>query len=180
MTQDQKLDHRALLTAGRRRMQSPRWARQRSQKRENFSRLCAALVTDVLNMSPATSTSLGVTKATRAPLKYMLAAISRASDARWLTQLASIKKHLSTYNSATLSAAEKVQRDAVMVSINRHLETNAFKVDRPSSGFFGNSRPFPVSQQNDAISAMVVGTEGVLLGLLSTLIHGNIARSCKR
>jgi uncharacterized protein (DUF885 family) len=120
----------------------------------SFSQTLAIFAEEVLRLTPETATSLGIATGKRAALKYKLADISGAADARWFAQLASMKKRLSAFDRKTLMPTEKLQADTVMVSVDRGLEAKAFKLDRPTSGFFGNSMPYPVSQQNGAISSI--------------------------
>jgi uncharacterized protein (DUF885 family) len=120
----------------------------------SFSQTLANFADEVLRLSPETATSLGIATGKRSALKYKLADISSASDARWFAQLASMKKRLAAFDRKALTPAERLQADTVMVSVDRGLEAKAFKLDRPTSGFFGNSQPYPVSQQNGAISGI--------------------------
>jgi uncharacterized protein (DUF885 family) len=119
-----------------------------------FSQTLANFAEEVLRLTPETATSLGIATGKRAALKSKLSDISGAADTRWFTQLASMKKRLSAFDRKTLTPTEKLQADTVMVSVDRGLEAKAFKLDRPTSGFFGNSMPYPVSQQNGAISSI--------------------------
>jgi uncharacterized protein (DUF885 family) len=120
----------------------------------SFTQTLANFAEEVLRLTPETATSLGIATGKRAALKYKLADISGAADTRWFTQLASMKKRLASFDRKALTPTERLQADTVMVSVDRGLEAKAFKLDRPTSGFFGNTMPYPVSQQNGAISGI--------------------------
>lgn len=123
-------------------------------KTQNFSALLATFAEEILQLTPETATSLGLDTGSKAALKSKLSDISPAGEAKWAAQVASMKKRLQSIPRAALSATDKVRYDTVMFAAERGIEAKAFKMDNAAAGFFGLASPYPVSQQDGAVSAI--------------------------
>lgn len=120
----------------------------------SFSDLLSKFSEEILNLAPETATSLGLDTGKRAVLKSRLADISASGESKWATQVAWMKKRLLEIGRDRLSATDKVRYDTVMFAAERGIEAKAFKTDNAAAGFFGLASPYPVSQQDGAVSAI--------------------------
>ena len=123
-------------------------------KGQSFSGLLATFADEIMALAPETATSLGLDTGKRLALKSRLSDISPTGEAKWAAQVVSMKKRLQQVRRDTLSATEKVRYDTVMFAAERGIEAKAFKMDNAAAGFFGLASPYPVSQQDGAVSAI--------------------------
>ena len=123
-------------------------------KGQSFSGLLANFADEILQLTPETATSLGLDTDKKAALKSRLSDISPTGEARWAVQVRSMKSRLQAIDRKALSPTEQVRYDTVMFAAERGIEAKAFKMDNAAAGFFGLASPYPVSQQDGAVSAI--------------------------
>jgi uncharacterized protein (DUF885 family) len=123
-------------------------------KGQTFSGVLATFADEIMSLAPETATSLGLDTGKRLALKSRLTDISPTGEAKWAAQVGSMKKRLQLFRRDTLSATDKVRYDTVMFAAERGIEAKAFKMDNAAAGFFGLASPYPVSQQDGAVSAI--------------------------
>jgi uncharacterized protein (DUF885 family) len=125
-----------------------------ASKPGGFAALLARFADELLQLTPETATGLGLDTGTRAALKSVLSIDSPANDARWAAQMASMQTRLQRLGRASLTPAQKIQYDTVLYAAERGLEAKAFAYDGAASGFFGGASPYPVTQQDGAITSV--------------------------
>jgi uncharacterized protein (DUF885 family) len=123
-------------------------------KSSRFASLLARFADEILQLTPETATGLGLDSGKRVALKSRLSIDSPANDARWAGQMASMQARLKRMNRATLSPAQKIQYDTVLYATQRGQEAKAFAFDGAASGFFGGASPYPVTQQDGAVTSI--------------------------
>lgn len=108
----------------------------------------------ILRLSPETATGLGLDAGARGRLKFQLADLSPAGEARWAETIRQLKQTLLTVSRATLKPEDVLRYDTTLYAFDRALEGTAFFYGGAANGFFGGAAPYVVSQQNGAISAV--------------------------
>jgi uncharacterized protein (DUF885 family) len=117
-----------------------------------FSKLLADIAEEVLRLSPTGATSLGMDSGERAALKSKLEDISDAGDAAWAAEVKSIITRLSAVDRAALSERSQTLYDTVRYAANEGVAGLRFPFGGASSGFYGGTAPFPVTQQDGALT----------------------------
>jgi uncharacterized protein (DUF885 family) len=117
-----------------------------------FSKLLADIAEEVLRLSPTGATSLGMDSGDRAALKSKLEDISDAGDAAWAAEVKSILTRLSAVDRAALGERSQTLYDTVRYAANEGVAGIRFPFGGASSGFYGGTAPFPVTQQDGALT----------------------------
>ncbi|HWW71529.1 MAG TPA: DUF885 family protein, partial [Duganella sp.] len=85
-------------------------------------------------------------------LKSQLENLSRAGDAAWAGQVKSMLKRLSGVDRAKLGADAQIRYDTIRYAANEGLEGLRFSYGGAAAGFNGGTSPFPVTQQDGALT----------------------------
>ena len=117
-----------------------------------FGKLLDSFAEEILRLSPSSATALGLDKGERAALKSQLENVSRAGDAAWAGQVKSMLKRLSGVDRAKLGADAQLRYDTVRYAANEGLEGLRFSYGGAAAGFNGGTSPFPVTQQDGAVT----------------------------
>ena len=117
-----------------------------------FSALLDNFADEILRLAPTNATSLGLDKDARAGLKSQLEDVSAAGDAAWAAQVKSMLGRLSALDRATLGADAQVRYDTVRYAATEGVAGLRFAFGGAASGFFGGTEPFPVTQQDGALT----------------------------
>ncbi len=120
----------------------------------SFRQLLDNFADEILRLSPEAATSLGLDSGKRAALKFRLSDISFAGDARWASQVASMKKRLMSVDRSALTPADTLRYDTVLYAAERGLDGTKFKNGGAASGFFGGAGPYTVTQQSGAMTGV--------------------------
>lgn len=123
-------------------------------KTDRFGVLLADFADEILRLTPESATGLGLDTGKRAALKSRLSIDSATNDARWAVQMASMQVRLKRQKRESLTPAQRIQYDTVLYAVERGLEAKAFAYDGAASGFFGGAGPYPVTQQDGAITSI--------------------------
>ncbi len=119
-----------------------------------FGALLAQFSEELLKLSPETATSLGLDSGARAALKSQTSDNTLAGEAKWGSQVKSMLTRLSTINRATLSATDQIRYDTVRYAAQQGVDGLQFPQGGGASGFFGQATPYPVTQQDGAITSI--------------------------
>ena len=119
---------------------------------KRFSGLLAQFAEELLRLSPETATSLGLDNGRRLALKSQWADGSPAGDAKWAAQVKSMRTRLGTINRARLSPADQIRYDTVKYAADMGIVGTKWKFGGAASGFFGGTAPYPVTQQDGALT----------------------------
>jgi uncharacterized protein (DUF885 family) len=119
-----------------------------------FDALLATFADELLLLSPSQATSLGLDTGARAPLKAQLEAVSHEEDARWTAQVKSMAARLEAVDRAALNPQGQLRYDTLRYATKAGIEGLAFPFGGAASGFGGGTAPFPVTQQNGAVTAI--------------------------
>jgi uncharacterized protein (DUF885 family) len=117
-----------------------------------FAKLLDDIADEVLNLSPTSATGLGLDKDKRAGLKSRLEDNSPAGDAAWADEVKSIQRRLKGINRAALSADAQTRYDTVAYAAESGVQGLRFPFGGAASGFYGGTAPFPVTQQDGALT----------------------------
>jgi uncharacterized protein (DUF885 family) len=123
-------------------------------KTTRFRLLLDQFSEELLKLTPTTATSLGLDNGKRAALKAQLGDGSPAGDAKWAAQVKSMLTRLATINRATLSPADQIRYDTVKHAATKGVDGLTWKFGGAASGFFGGTAPYPMTQQDGALSAI--------------------------
>ena len=118
----------------------------------NFTRLLDDIAEEVLRLSPTSATGLGLDKGERAALKAQLEDVSPAGDAAWEAEVKSIQTRLRAINRAALSEAAQTRYDTVAYAAESGVAGLRFPFGGAAAGFNGGTAPFPVTQQDGALT----------------------------
>ncbi len=119
-----------------------------------FRALLDAAAEEILRLSPTTATGLGLDNGARASLKAKLDDNSPAGDARWATEAKSILTRLGGINRAALTPANQIRYDTVKHAATKGVEGLKWKFGGAGSGWGGGTSPYPVSQQDGALTSI--------------------------
>ncbi len=109
---------------------------------------------ELLRLTPETATSLGLDTGARAALKSQFADGTPAADARWATQLGSMITRLKALGRTGLSPADQIRYDTVTYAAQAGIDGRKFFYGSAQGGFFGGAVPYPVTQQDGAMTAI--------------------------
>lgn len=119
-----------------------------------FNRLLTTFAEDIMRLNPTQATGLGLDTGARAALKSRLADSSMLGDAQWAHQVKSMLAQLAAVNRAQLSAADQIRFDTVKYASERGVDGTKFFYGGASSGFYGGTAPFTVSQQDGTVTSV--------------------------
>lgn len=119
---------------------------------KRFSGMLAQFAEELLKLSPSTATSLGLDSGSRLALKSQWGDGSPAGDAKWAAEVKSMLTRLGTINRAALSPGDQIRYDTVKHAAAMGTEGLKWKFGGAASGFFGGTAPYPVTQQDGAIT----------------------------
>lgn len=117
-----------------------------------FNKLLADIAEEVLALSPTSATGLGLDKDQRAGLKSRLEDLSAAGDAQWADEVKSIDTRLRAIDRKALSADAQTRYDTIAYAAESGKQGLRFPFGGAASGFFGGTAPYPVTQQDGAIT----------------------------
>ncbi|MYM94101.1 DUF885 domain-containing protein [Duganella vulcania] len=117
-----------------------------------FSTLLENFADEILRLSPTSATSLGLDKGARAGLKAQLEDLSPVGDAAWAAQVKSMLGRLTALDRAALGADAQLRYDTVRYAAREGVAGLRFPFGGAASGFFGGTSPFPVTQQDGALT----------------------------
>ncbi|MYN17806.1 DUF885 family protein [Rugamonas sp. FT107W] len=117
-----------------------------------FATLLENFADEILRLSPTSATSLGLDKGARAGLKAQLEDLSPVGDAAWAAQVKSMLGRLSALDRAALGADAQLRYDTVRYAASEGVTGLRFPFGGAASGFFGGTSPFPVTQQDGALT----------------------------
>jgi uncharacterized protein (DUF885 family) len=123
-------------------------------KSQGFSSLLAKFADEILQLAPESATSLGLDKKSNAKLKSLLSDGSPAGEAKWSAQMQSMLARLDKINRSDLSATNKVRYDTVRYAAQQGTDGTRFFYGGAAGGFFGGARPYPVTQQDGAVTSV--------------------------
>jgi len=121
---------------------------------KRFSGLLAQFAEELLKLGPATATSLGLDSGPRLALKSQWGDGSPAGDAKWAAEVKSILARLGTVNRAALSPADQIRYDTVKHAATMGVAGTKWKFGGAASGWGGGTAPYPVTQQDGAVTAV--------------------------
>ncbi len=116
--------------------------------------LLARFADEVLRLSPTTATGIGMDSGPRAALKSKLDDVGPAGEAAWGAQVKSMLSRLGRIDRAALSPAEQLRFDTVKHAATMGVEGLKWKFAGAASGYFGGTAPYPVSQQDGAVTSI--------------------------
>ncbi len=119
-----------------------------------FAGLLAQFSEELLKLSPETATSLGLDTGARAALRSQIAGGSPADEAKFAGQVRSMLSRLGALNRGSLSPADQIRYDTVKYAAERGVEGTSFFYGSAAGGFFGGAAPYPVTQQDGAITSI--------------------------
>jgi len=125
---------------------------KRSSADAQFFKLLGVFAEEILVLSPNTATSLGLDSGARSALKSQFADASPAGDAQWAEQVKSMLKRLAQIDRSKLSADAQIRYDTVRYAATEGVDGIGFSFGGAASGFFGGTAPYPVSQQDGAVT----------------------------
>ncbi|GJJ00044.1 Tat pathway signal protein [Duganella rhizosphaerae] len=117
-----------------------------------FATLLENFADEILRLAPTSATSLGLDKGARAGLKAQLEDLSPVGDAAWAAQVESMLGRLSALDRNALGADAQIRYDTVRYAANEGVAGLRFSFGGAASGFFGGTAPFPVTQQDGALT----------------------------
>ncbi len=117
-----------------------------------FSGLLAQFAEELLKLSPATATSLGLDSGPHLALKSKWGDGSQAGDAKWATQVHTMLRRLGTVNRSALLPVDQIRYDTIKHAATMGVEGLKWKFGGAASGFNGGTAPYPVTQQDGAIT----------------------------
>ena len=119
-----------------------------------FSTLLADFAEEILRLSPTSATALGLDSGARSGLKSRLQDASPAGDAAWASQVKSMLARLAPLERNKLSPDAQVRYDSVQYAASAGVDGLRFSYGGAASGFYGGTSPFPVTQQDGALTAV--------------------------
>ncbi|TFW22777.1 DUF885 domain-containing protein [Duganella callida] len=117
-----------------------------------FARLLDDIAEEVLRLSPTGATGLGLDKDKRAALKSQLEDVSPAGDAAWANEVKSIQTRLKAIKRTDLSPTAQTRYDTIAYAAESGVQGLRFPFGGAASGFNGGTAPFPVTQQDGALT----------------------------
>ena len=127
-------------------------AQTRSSSDELLSTLLADFAEEILRLAPTSATSLGRDSGPRFALKSQLEDVSTLGDAKWASQVKSMLARLATVDRARLSLDDQIRFDTVRYAATAGVEGTRFSFGGAASGFYGGTAPYPVTQQDGAVT----------------------------
>jgi uncharacterized protein (DUF885 family) len=117
-----------------------------------FKALLDAFADEILMLAPTTASSLGLDSGKYAMLKSQLEQVSTEEDARWTAQVKSMAVRLDGIDRARLAPQDQIRYDTVRYAVGAGLDGTAFPFGGAAAGLQGGTAPFPVTQQDGAVT----------------------------
>lgn len=117
-----------------------------------FKALLDAFADEILTLAPTTASGLGLDSGKHAALKSQLEQVSAEEDARWTAQVKSMAARLDGIDRARLAPQDQIRYDTVRYAVGAGLEGTAFPFGGAAAGLQGGTAPFPVTQQDGAVT----------------------------
>lgn len=117
-----------------------------------LSALLSDFAEELLRLSPTSATSLGLDTGARAALRSQLEDASPAGDARWAGQVNSMLTRLDAIPRDQLGDDAQLRYDCVRYAASEGVAGLRFPFGGAASGFNGGTAPFPVTQQDGALT----------------------------
>ncbi|MGS0742567.1 DUF885 domain-containing protein [Glaciimonas sp. GG7] len=119
-----------------------------------FSIMLADFSEEILRLSPTSASSLGLDSGARVGLKSRLQDGSAVGDVAWASQVKSMLTRMNTLERARLSPDAQIRYDSVHYAASEGVDGVRFSYGGAASGFNGGTAPFPVTQQDGALTAV--------------------------
>jgi uncharacterized protein (DUF885 family) len=119
-----------------------------------FAQMLRQFANAILTLSPETTSSLGLDKGAKAALKSKLSDGSLAGEAKWTRQMKSMLAQLALVKRADLKPVDQIRYDTVKYAAERGVEGSRFFYGGAAGGFFGGASPYPVTQQDGAVTSV--------------------------
>jgi uncharacterized protein (DUF885 family) len=119
---------------------------------QGFAALLGDFAEEIMRLEPTTTTALGLDTGKRAALKSELEDVSHAGDARWERQARSMAARLTRLDRASLNQQDQLRYGTLRYATDAGVEGLAFPFGGAASGLKGETAPFPVTQQDGAIT----------------------------
>lgn len=119
-----------------------------------FREAIDAFADDELTLAPETATSLGVDTGARASLRAQLSDNSPAGKARFAALTDSMMVRLNGIDRAALPDQDRLRWDTVHYALESAEQAKPFFYADAAQGFGGGARPYVVSQQDGAVTAV--------------------------
>ncbi len=116
--------------------------------------LIGQVANEILSLTPETATGIGLDTGARLALRAKLSDGSPAGEAKWAAQVRSILARLATINRAGLKPSEQTTYDTLKYAAERGVDGGKFFYGGAAGGFFGGATPYPVTQQDGAITSI--------------------------
>ncbi|MBA5603810.1 DUF885 family protein [Duganella sp. FT3S] len=116
--------------------------------------LLSEFAEELLRLSPTSATSLGLDTGARAALRSQLEDASPAGDARWAGQVNSMLTRLDAIPRDQLGDDAQLRYDCVRYAAGEGVAGLRFPFGGAASGFNGGTAPFPVTQQDGALTRL--------------------------
>ncbi|MEO6918932.1 MAG: DUF885 family protein [Collimonas sp.] len=121
---------------------------------QKFNGMLADFAEEILRLSPTSATSLGLDSGARSALKSRLQDGSPAGDAAWASQVKSMLVRMDAVDRAKLGPDAQIRYDSVHYAATEGVDGLRFSYGGAASGFYGGTDPFPVTQQDGALTAV--------------------------
>jgi uncharacterized protein (DUF885 family) len=129
-------------------------ARPAATPSTRFTAMLGQFAEEILRLAPTSATSLGLDNGRRAALKGQLGDGSPAGQAKWAAESRSMLARLGTLPRARLTPAEQIRYDTVKHAATMGEVGTKWKFGGAASGFFGGTAPYPVTQQDGAVTSV--------------------------
>jgi uncharacterized protein (DUF885 family) len=114
--------------------------------------LMADVADQMLRLLPSTATSLGVDTGARSSLKARLEEVSHADEKQWAELVRAMSGRLESIARKALGQGGQIRYDTLRYAAGNGIEGLAFSFGGAASGLQGGTAPFPVTQQDGAIT----------------------------
>jgi uncharacterized protein (DUF885 family) len=114
--------------------------------------LMADVADQMLRLLPSTATSLGVDTGARSSLKARLEEVSHADEKQWAELVRAMSGRLENIDRKALGEGGQIRYDTLRYAAGNGIEGLAFSFGGAASGLQGGTAPFPVTQQDGAIT----------------------------
>jgi uncharacterized protein (DUF885 family) len=128
------------------------WAAAASSADAGFAKLLDDIAEEILRLSPTSATGLGLDNGARTALKSQLEDLSSAGDKAWSAEVKSIQTRLRAVDRKALSADAQTRYDTIAYAAESGVAGLRFPFGGAASGFNGGTAPFPVTQQDGALT----------------------------
>ena len=119
-----------------------------------FSMMLGNFAEEILKLTPTAATNLGLDVGARAALKSQLEDASPAGEAQWNAQVKSMLARMATLDRTKLNPIEQVRYDTVRYAASAGMDGTTFFYGSAAGGFFGGAVPYPVTQQDGAVTSI--------------------------